>query len=72
MERLADNHPACRARGGDERVAIGEFVAEVCAARAERHITDGARGRAAGKQTGDEDEREEFRGVADQFGFHRR
>ena len=38
MERLTDDHPACRASGGYERVAIGEFVAEVCAARAEWRI----------------------------------
>ena len=64
MERLADNHPACRASGGDERVAIGEFVAEVRATRAERDIADGACGGATGEQAGDEDEREEFRNVA--------
>jgi hypothetical protein len=47
-------------------------VAEICAARAEGGVADGTGGRAAGEQTGDEDEREEFRGVVDELVFIRR
>ena len=29
MERLADDDSACRASGGDERIAVGDFVPEI-------------------------------------------
>ena len=45
-------------------------MAEISAACAEGRVADGARGGATGKQSGDEDEREEFGGVADVFRFH--
>lgn len=70
VERFTDDHSTGCAGCGHEWVAIGEFVTEVSAARAEGHVADGARGGATGKQSGDEDEREEFGGVADVFRFH--
>ena len=57
MESLAHDDSARRASGGGERIAVGKFVAEIRAARAERDVADGARGGATGEQAGDEGER---------------
>ena len=40
--------PAAVATGS----AVGEFVTEICPARAERHVADGLRDGAAGEQAG--------------------
>lgn len=53
VESLADNDSTRRANGGGERIAVGKFVAEIRAARAERDIADGPRGRATSEQAGD-------------------
>ena len=54
MESFTDNDSARRASGGDERIAVGDFVTEICAARAECHVADGARSGAAGEQASDD------------------
>lgn len=58
MERFADDDSARRAGGGGEWIAVGEFVTEVCAARAERHVADGTRGGVAGEQASDDGQEE--------------
>jgi hypothetical protein len=40
--------------GGNEWIAVGKFVAEICPARAERHVAYRARGGTVGEQPGDE------------------
>jgi hypothetical protein len=70
VERFTDDHSTGCAGSGHEWVAIGEFVTEVSAACAEGRVACGTRGGATGKPSGDEDEREEFGGVADVFRFH--
>jgi len=62
MERFTDNDSPCHTSGGEERIAVGDFVTEICAARAERHVADWASSGAAGKQSGDE-------GKGKQFGY---
>ena len=60
MERLAHDDAACRAPGGGERIAVGKFVAEIRAARAERGVGDWARRGATRKQADDENAKKRF------------
>ncbi len=43
-ESITQEHSARRAGGGGKRITVGKFVAEIRAARTERHVADGARG----------------------------
>ena len=54
VKALAHNNSARCAGGAGERVTVGKFVAEICPARAERHVADGARCGATGEQASDE------------------
>ena len=54
VESFAQDDSTRRASGGGERIAVGKFVAEISAARAERGIGDWARRGATGKQADDE------------------
>ncbi|MCI0745664.1 MAG: UbiD family decarboxylase [Verrucomicrobia subdivision 3 bacterium] len=70
MERFAHNDSARCASGGDERIAVRDFVTEICTARAERHVADGTCGGAASEQASDESEEKQFGCVCDEFHFH--
>ena len=69
VKPLAHDDAARRASSGGKRIAIGEFVAQVCAACAEGHVADGARSRATREQAGDEGDEELFGYVGDDLGF---
>ena len=47
MESLAQDDSARRASDGSDGVAVGKFVAEICAARAKRGVVNGSHGGAA-------------------------
>jgi len=60
VESFTQEHAACGTGGRCQRIAAGELVAEVRAARSEGGIADGARGGAAGEQGDSESATQSF------------
>ena len=72
VESFTQDDSTRRASGGGERIAARKFVAEICAARAERGVGNGARDGAAREQADDEHGKQDVGGVDFQFCFHKR
>ena len=60
VESFTQDDSTRRASGGGERIAVGKFVAEIRAARAERGVGDWARRGATRKQADDENAKKRF------------